>query len=169
MGSLEGDQMKITKTDVFNGCLLASIVHAVMTNEYPELSYEQSWDGTNYSIQNSEGMRGTITFTDEYCIGAIRNERSDGVVCGDSVKEYMKNFPSNVVEKASEETLQYLLLEIDGKIQPCISSAFWADNTSLYYEEKIAGIHNIRMNENLSDIRNANDYEESDNYAPCLR
>lgn len=38
-----------------------------------------------------------------------------------------------------------------------------------YYEEKIAGIHNIRMNENLSDIRNANDYEESDNYAPCLR
>lgn len=38
-----------------------------------------------------------------------------------------------------------------------------------YYEEKIAGIHNVRMNERVSDIRNANDYEETDNYAPCLR
>ena len=38
-----------------------------------------------------------------------------------------------------------------------------------YYKEKIAGIHNVR----ISDIRNenlhnANDYKESDDYAPCL-
>lgn len=42
-----------------------------------------------------------------------------------------------------------------------------------YYEEKIAGIHsvgmNIKINERLSDNRSANDYEETDNYAPCLR
>ena len=42
------------------------------------------------------------------------------------------------------------------------------DPLQSYYEGKIAGIHNIRMDESSSDIRNANDYEESDNYAPCL-
>ena len=38
-----------------------------------------------------------------------------------------------------------------------------------YYEEKIVGIHNTRMNERLSDNHSANDYEETDNYAPCLK
>lgn len=44
------------------------------------------------------------------------------------------------------------------------------DSLQTYYEEKIAGIHKVRMsdirNENL---RNANNYEETDNYAPCLK
>ena len=50
------------------------------------------------------------------------------------------------------------------------------DPLQTYYEEKIAGIHKVRMsdirNENLrnaNDYYNANDYEETDNYAPCLK
>lgn len=43
------------------------------------------------------------------------------------------------------------------------------DPLQIYYEEKIAGIHSVGMNESLSDIHNANDYEETDTYGPCLR
>lgn len=45
------------------------------------------------------------------------------------------------------------------------------DPLQTYYEEKIAGIHNVRMSDirNANDYYNANDYEETDNYAPCLR
>lgn len=128
--------MYVTKTDIYRGCLIASISHAIMTNVYPELSYEQSWDGANYSIQNSSGMRGTITFENDFCVGAIRNERSSSIVGGEFIQECMRSFPSNVICKAYEETLQYLLLEKDGIVAPYVTSVFWADYYALYYEEK---------------------------------
>lgn len=59
---------------IYKNSLTASVYYAVMTNVYPLLSYEQSWDGRNFSFQNSAGARGTITFTDAFCVGAIRNE-----------------------------------------------------------------------------------------------
>ena len=128
--------MYVTKDDIYKGCLIASISHAIMTNVYPELSYEQSWDGANYSIQNSSGLRGTITFENDFCVGAIRNEKSNGIVWGKNIKKHMRSFPLNVVQKAHEETLQYLLLEKDGVVAPCITSAFWADYASIHYEEE---------------------------------
>lgn len=92
--------MQVTKNDIYIGCLIASISHAIMTNVYPELSYEQSWDGANYSIQNSSGMRGTITFENDFCVGAIRNEMSTSIVGGEYIQECMRNFPQKVVRKA---------------------------------------------------------------------
>lgn len=130
--------MNITKNDIYNGCLIASIAHAIMTNVYPELSYEQSWDGANYSIQNSSGIRGTITFEKDFCVGAIRNDTA-GSISAESIREYMRSFPSNVVQKAYNEALQYLLLEKDGIVSPYVTSIFWADHNALYFEEKIIG------------------------------
>ncbi len=131
--------MQVTKTDIYSGCLMASIFHAIMTNVYPELFHEQSWDGANYSIQNSSGMRGTITFEKDFCVGAIRNEMSSSIVGGESIQKCMRNFPKNVVCKAYEETLQYLLIEKKGIVAPYVTSVFWADYNTLYYEEKYIG------------------------------
>lgn len=128
--------MHITKTEFYSGCLIASISHAIMTNVYPELSYEQSWDGGNYSIQNLSGMRGTISFEKDYCVGAIRNEMSNRIGGDEFIRECLQNFPSKIVSKAYEETLQYFLLEIDGVIAPHVTSIFWADYNTIHYEEK---------------------------------
>lgn len=130
--------MNVTKTVIFNGCLIASIAHAVMTNVYPELSYEQSWDGENYSIQNSSGLRGTISFEKEYCIGAVRNENFGAIIGGDCIQKYMRHFPLNVINKAHEETLQYLLLERDGIVAPYVTSVFWADHTTIHFADSCA-------------------------------
>lgn len=126
--------MKTTKTDIFRGSLIASIMHAIMTNKYPDLSYEQSWDGANYSIQNSSGLRGTITFDHEFCIGAIRNENYAFTKSDYDVQQYLNGFPFNVVQKANEETLQYLLINKNGIIKPCVTSAFWADDDNIHFE-----------------------------------
>ena len=64
--------MDITRNNLFIGSLIASITHAIMTNVYPDLSYEQSWESNHYSIQNSQGLRGTISFEQEYCWPQIR-------------------------------------------------------------------------------------------------
>jgi hypothetical protein len=41
---------QLNKNNIWNGCILASIAHAIMVAQYPELSYEHSWDGENYNI-----------------------------------------------------------------------------------------------------------------------
>jgi len=58
---------------LWKGCILASIAHAIMVSHYPEFSNEHSWDGINYSVQDTSGTRGTITFHSEYCVGAFCN------------------------------------------------------------------------------------------------
>ena len=132
----------MTRADIFRGCLIASIMHAIMINKYPELAYEQSWDGANYSIQNSSGLRSTITFCSDFCVGAIRNDNY--AFSGDKcrIQEYLNGFPSSVIQKANEETLQYLLVDKDGVVKPCVTSVFWADDASLYFEKRF--IDNIK-------------------------
>ncbi len=134
--------MNITRVDLLKGCLIASIGHAIMTNVYPDLSYEQSWDGINYSIISSSGSRCTITFESDYCVGAIRNEKSLLNVDRDAFKKYIRNFPDDVIRKAKEETLQYLLIENDGMLAPCVTSVFWANDCTLFFEKEY--INNIK-------------------------
>lgn len=124
-----------TLVDFFKGSLIASIAHAIMTNVYPDLSYEHSWDGINYSIQNSAGLRGTITFKADFCVGAIRYDAYDCTVDATDTSKYLKCFPERIIRTAYEETLQYLLLEKHGRIIPCVTSVFWADSTSIHYEQ----------------------------------
>lgn len=128
--------MNTTRTEMFRGCLIASISHAIMTNIYPDLSYEQSWDGVNYSIQNTAGLRGTITFDMDYCVGAIRNERSDLIFDNKFIQRITRKFPLEIIDKAYEETLQYLLVEREGIAVPCVTSMFWADASTIHYQEE---------------------------------
>ena len=125
--------MDITRNDLFIGSLIGSITHAVMTNVYPDLSYEQSWESNHYSIQNSQGLRGTISFEQEYCVGAIRNEKSE-LIDDSSLKKILANFPQFVIKTAKTDTLQYLLLtDKNGNVSPAITSIFWADNARVHY------------------------------------
>lgn len=128
--------MRITMVQLFRGCLIASIAHAIMTNVYPELAYEQSWDGTNYSIQNAAGLRGTITFENEYCIGAIRNDNSAFAGNEKHIDNITRCFPPEIVKKAYSETLQYLLVERNGVPVPSATSMFWANSTMFYFHEE---------------------------------
>lgn len=127
--------MIITKQLLYKGCLIASLSHAIMTNVYPELSYEQSWDGKNYSIQDSQGLRGTITFDSDYCVAAIRNEDSSFAGNSKLVEKLLLDFPLNVVDIARAETLQYMLIDDAGIVMPSVTSMFWADDTSFHYSE----------------------------------
>jgi hypothetical protein len=45
------------REQLWEGCILASIAHAIMVAHYPELSYKKSWDDFNYNMQDSPGVR----------------------------------------------------------------------------------------------------------------
>lgn len=124
--------MNITSNELLRGCIRSSIAHAIMVNCYPELSYEQSWDGNNFSAQDGGGCRGTITFLDDCCVGAIRNERGQQILGFDAIDKYICSFPDVIQTTAKAEALQYLLVNQNGAAIPSVTSLFWCDDARLY-------------------------------------
>jgi hypothetical protein len=128
------------KQDLWQGCVLASIAHAINVAHFPELSHEHSWDGFNYNIQDSSGTRGTITFHPKYVVAAFRNESSERLLSPNNALDYFKDSPEEVKELAERETLQYLLDEVGGKTVPVISTAFWGDNQVICSQDEFIQI-----------------------------
>ena len=115
-----------TRQQIWRGSMLASIAHAIMVAHFPEIANEHSWDGMNYSVQDSAGTRGTISFHQHYCVGAFRNEQSKRMSTGEvHAEKYFKGAPEPIIELAEVETLQYLLDNINGNVTPVITTAFW--------------------------------------------
>ncbi|WP_436970094.1 hypothetical protein [Lysinibacillus sphaericus] len=106
------------------------MAHAIMVAHYPELSNEHSWDDINYNVQDSSGARGTITFNPNYVVGAFRNEFSEREYI--DALDYFNGAPKEVNQLAVNETLQYLLDEIDGDTVPVITTAFWEGDVGTY-------------------------------------
>lgn len=127
--------LKWKRDQLWKGCILASIAHAIMVAHYPELSYEQSWDEINYSVQDSEGSRGTITFHSEYLVAAFRNDNSKRIIDLSKIQkaeDYFIGAPHNVLRLAETETLQYLLDNVDGNIISLITTAFWGRENDIF-------------------------------------
>lgn len=138
--------------------MLASIAHAIMVAHYPEISYEHSWDGDNYSVVDDSGGRGTITFKDNYFVGALRDEKSARTDIHTAL-DFFTGAPNHVLELAKNETLEYLLEENeDGTISPSITTAFWGDNdttSSVDHIEKIVQYGGYLLETQLMELDSA--------------
>ena len=123
-----------TVDDLKNGCLLASIAHSIMVAHYPLLTNEHSWNDRNYSVQNSSGIRGTITFFNGSCVAAFRDENSNRIrrMHTSDPKVYLSNAPMETQNIAENEALLYLLESVDGIRTPVITCAFWGNKDGVF-------------------------------------
>lgn len=119
----------LTASEVWEGAMLASIAHAIMVTFYPELAHEHSWEGQNYSVQDSQGGRGTISFKEDVFIGVFRCNSNTYI---DDLVSYFQNVPEKLIELAQNETLQYMLLDVKGNVMPIISTGFWSFEGKVY-------------------------------------
>jgi len=148
-----------TVNQLWNGCILASIAHAIMAAHYPEFSYEQSWDGKNYNIQDGARIRGTITFKNNNCVAAFRNDKSIRTsIKMKNVIDYFDFAPDDIINLALSETLEYLYENVNGHDFPLITTAFWGYNNILYsndsYDDLLSNGFNIILKQTL-DIESA--------------
>lgn len=149
------------KNQLWEGCMLATIAHAIMVAHYPEISNEHSWDGINYSVQDNEGSRGTITFHPEFCVGAFRNdfsERLNSINNFKEVKRYFNGAPKAIITLSEEEALQYLLEDIDGDVLPLITTAFWGIGNEFYTIDSFEDMYQngvFLLERQLMDMDNA--------------
>ncbi|MGG1167446.1 MULTISPECIES: hypothetical protein [Bacillus cereus group] len=122
----------ISKEQLWKGCILRSIADAIFVAHAPDFSHESSWDGFNYSVQDSQGGRGTITFHPKYTIVCLQDVNSERIDEWIDAANYFEGAPSEVVDIAKEEALQYLLEEVEGETVPFITTAFWIDDNGAY-------------------------------------
>ena len=125
------------KAAVWPGCMLASIAHAVFTARAPVLSYEQSWDSRNYSVQDSAGSRGTIVFapnrTDCVAVFYLKTSPRNPLRSGDSIPSTMNRLLQGMpasLDALAKKALQYVLQEVSGSPISVITSALWILNNT---------------------------------------
>jgi len=164
--------------NLWKGCILVSIANAIGVARYPDFSYEHSWDGINYCRNDSSGSRGTISFTDDYCVGVFRNEKTERAYKNfKPALEYLKTAPEKIIELAEKETLQYVLDEIEGKNQPAITTAFWGNANGIFsndsfdnflkYGGKLLEIESMDTESAISEL--IDNYEFSDEEVELLK
>ncbi|HDR3889883.1 TPA: hypothetical protein QCO65_004359 [Bacillus cereus] len=122
----------ISKEQLWKGCILRSIADAIFVAHAPDFSHESSWDDFNYSVQDSQGGRGTITFHPKYTIVCLQDVNSERIDEWIDAANYFEGAPSEVVDIAKEEALQYLLEEVEGETVLFITTAFWIDDNGAY-------------------------------------
>lgn len=128
------EQHSPDKSMLWPGAVAATVVHAVAIARMPFLAHEQSWHEETYSVQNSEGSRGTVAFGVDpatfvgvfYHCDSTRAREWQHDHSDTQAVRLVADAPEHVgplVEKA----LQYVLQEADGKTVPVLTAAFWTD------------------------------------------
>lgn len=126
--------LNVNQKELFEGCLLAAIAHAIMTTEYPELVNEHSWDGINYNFQDSQGGRGTISFSENMFVAVFQSNKYiklDNYTYEKTI-DFFKGANDEILKFAKEEALQYVLEKIEKNTIPVISMAVWGDKGNIY-------------------------------------
>lgn len=158
-------RIDIDSCKLYKGCILASIAHAVAVSKFPNLDFEHSWDGINYSMNDGQGCRATITFHPKAIIAVFQNLES--LNTSKEFNFYFEGASEEIKEIATNEALQYVLDNVDGKIKPVITGAFWGGWDSLFSNqilEEIIRAGGYILNYQLMDYEKAltawsNNYE----------
>lgn len=125
---------------LYENCVYSSIAHAVFVLKEPFFSYEQSWDGMNYSF-NYGSARGTVSFdlSNGILAGAARDDTSARRNLYPQFKavDLLKNAPENIKCLAEKEAFEYLYDEVNGSTQPTATAAFWSVGGEIVIDEDI--------------------------------
>lgn len=119
-----------TRQNIWEGCILASIAHAIFIANDPEFAYEHSWDGDNYSTNDGQGSRGTVTFGQDFLVAGFRNEEFASNPA--DAKNYLTKAPQRVQETAEQEAFQYLLDEVDGATRLVVTTVLWESEQGVF-------------------------------------
>jgi hypothetical protein len=124
-----------SKSVLWRGVLLGTIAQAIRVMGDLTFTHEQSWDPPNYSVQNSMGARGTITFAHEKVVGVFFDEDSPrnpfATKAPYSLGEYTQHMPLDIEALAQQEALQYVLEDTESGPTAIITSAFWSTDDRL--------------------------------------
>lgn len=153
MTTLQNDFPSVTT--LRQGAILRTIAHALFMARDALMQNEVSWDGDNYNRQNTQGARGTITFSPIGTIGVFQDENAErnphrAEQPTYSIDPYLIGMPDRLRDVADTEALQYMSDEHNRLVGPVITAAFWGEDDTLNavepWQDVLAnGAHLVRV------------------------
>lgn len=130
--------LNIDCNELYKKCIYSSIAHAICVLKTPFLSYEQSWDGYNYSYIIGSS-RGIISFNldENIFTGAVRNEKSERINWYPkfNAMNLYKGAPKKILRLAKNETIEYLYDVVKGRKKPVVTVAFWGVDNIIHLSD----------------------------------
>jgi hypothetical protein len=133
------------REQLWRGAVLATIAQAIWLTSDPALAFTQGWDGNHYLLNDGSGDRAAITFGENYVVAAFFDLHSERSPWRDlprfpfgstyRAEDYFVGAPGPVWAIAQCETLQYLLDDYEGSVQPIITGACWSDGDMMTARE----------------------------------
>jgi len=158
--------------ELWRGCILGTIAHAIWTAAKPELAYEQSWSDNNYNVSDTEGTFGTIVFSEDDVVGVFFDSHSPRSPYKSdfelSIEQFFKGMQKSL-KPLADTALQFMLQDLKGATIPIITSAFWSAKDHLaanepWEEVSEHGAHIIRIQ--LLDTEKAySEWKENYNFS----
>ena len=116
---------------LWEGCILASCVHGVMLAEYPFTLRENGWFGEIYRVQNEEGSKAVLVFSEEneLLMGMFddrKSLRSKLILSDQYARSHYKEAPQEIRDAA--EALSVLFEDTAGRKKlPVVTTGFWEE------------------------------------------
>lgn len=134
MGRIEDGSVSRLDIDghkLWEGCILASCVHAVMLAEYPFILNENEWSGGIYVTRNEEGGKAALVFSDEnelllgmFC--DFRSQRAKLVLSDQYARSHYKEAPEDKREMAQALSILFEA-PVGEKELPFVTAGFWEE------------------------------------------
>jgi len=117
------------------GTIIATLAYAIFLASTPILSYELTWEGSDYKRQDSQGIRGVISFSEQHTVGVFFDEKSEKNPFRGrmeyNVASHFSGAPEGTFQYATDRTLKYFLDVYKGVKIPIITAAFWGMDGNL--------------------------------------
>ena len=139
INGIKKDRLKSLKVDctaatLKERCFFAALVHAIAVARFPQIGFEQSWSGVSYNMNDGAGQRGTISFSKDGCTAAFRNESSERMHWEDNGIRLLRDLPKKLSSLMENETLEFLLDDVQGCVRPVITAAFWGRDSLFSFD-----------------------------------
>ncbi len=126
------NSLSIDGSALWEGCILASCVHAVMLAEYPFTLRENRWSGGIYVTQNGRREKAALVFSGDnrlqlgmFC--SFGSQRTSLVLSEQYAWSHYKEAPEEIREMA--QALSILFIEKAGEKElPFVTTGFWEED-----------------------------------------
>ncbi len=130
------NQLDTTVDQLWSGCMLSFITHAVCVSRFTEIEYEQGWDRETYCLTDSKGSHGCVDFDKGICVGVVFDSHSDRFTDGRVEPDtYVMGAPEWAMLMAPQLAPR-LTWDHDGndaEAYPAITCAFWATRVVCFH------------------------------------
>lgn len=134
-------RLPIDEIALWEGCMLALCVHAVMLPEYPFILNEHAWSNGIYLTKEGHDCKAALAFTDEkeLVLGVFRDyssPRIELVLTDWYARSHFKDAPEEIRDLA-QALFVFFGTQVGEREEPAVTAGFWRDGGQIVSRDSV--------------------------------